>query len=55
MRESVLKAFIMKGFLPLKEVAHWRAPGREEFSQPRPNKVVSFLTFHERELGRTGS
>ena len=30
-RESVLKAFAMKGFLPPKEVAHWRAPGREDF------------------------
>ena len=51
MRESVLKAFVVKGFLPPKEVAHWRAPRREEFSQPRPDEVVSFLTFHERGLG----
>ena len=51
MRESVLKAFVVKGFLPLKEVAHWRAPGRQEFPQPRPNEVVSFLTFHEHGLG----
>ena len=33
-RELVLKAFVVKGFLPPKEVAHWRAPGREEFPQP---------------------
>ena len=45
-RESVLKAFAAKGFLPPKEVAHWRAPGGEEFPQPRPNEVVSFLAFH---------
>ena len=51
MRESVLKAFIMKGFLPPKEVAHWRALGREDVSQPRPDEVVSFLAFHERGLG----
>ena len=51
MRESVLKAFAVKGFLPLKEVAHWRAPGREEFLQPRPSEVVSFFAFHERGLG----
>ena len=51
MRELVLKAFVTKGFLPLKEVAHWRAPGREEFPQPRPDEVVSFLTFHEHGLG----
>ena len=51
MRESVLVAFAEKGFLPPKEVAHWRAPGREEFQQPWPDKVVSFLTFHERGLG----
>ena len=51
MRELVLKSFVAKGFLPPKEVAHWRAPGREEFPQPRPDEVVSFLTFHERELG----
>ena len=30
-RESVLKAFAVKGFLPPKEVAHWWAPGGEEF------------------------
>ena len=51
MRKSVLKAFIVKGFLPPKEVAHWRAPERKEFPQPRPDEVVSFLTFHERGLG----
>jgi len=50
-RESVLEAFAKKGFLPPKEVAHWRAPGREDFPQPRPSEVVSFLTFHEHELG----
>ena len=51
MRESVLRSFVVKGFLPPKEVAHWRVPGREEFLQPRPDEVVSFLTFHERGLG----
>ena len=51
MRELVLKAFAMKWFLPPKEVAHWRAPGREEFPQPRLDEVVSFLAFHERGLG----
>ena len=51
MRESVLKAFAMKGFLPPKEVAHWRAPGREDFPQPRGSEVVSFLAFHEHGLG----
>ena len=50
-RKSVLKAFIVKGFLPPKEVAHWRAPWREEFPQPRANEVVFFLTFHEHGLG----
>ena len=47
----MLKAFAEKGFLPPKEVAHWRAPGREEFPQPRPGEVVSFLAFHECGLG----
>ena len=47
----MLKVFVVKGFLLPKEVAHWRAPGREEFPQPRPDEVVSFLTFHERGLG----
>ena len=51
MRDSVLKAFATKGFLPPKEVAQWRAPGREEFPEPRPSEVVSFLTFHEHGLG----
>ena len=27
------------------------APGREEFTQPWPSEVVSFLAFHERGLG----
>ena len=51
MRESVLKAFVVKGFLLPKEVVHWRVPERLEFLQPRLDKVVSFLTFHERGLG----
>ena len=51
MRESVLAAFAEKGFLPSKEVAHRRALGREEFPQPWPSEVVSFLAFHERGLG----
>ena len=50
MRESVLDAFTEKGFLPLKEVAHWRALGREDFLQPRAGEVVSFLAFHEHGL-----
>ena len=50
MSELVLKSFAVKGFLPPKEVAHWRAPRREEFPQPRPGEVVSFLAFHERGL-----
>ena len=50
-RELVLKAFAAKGFLPPKEVAHRRALGREEFPQPWPDEVVSFLTFHEHGLG----
>ena len=50
-RESVLKAFVVKGFLSPKEVAHYRALGREEFPQPRADEVVSFLTFHECGLG----
>ena len=47
MRESVMVAFTKKGFLPPKEVAHWRTPGREDFLQPRAGEVVSFLAFHE--------
>jgi len=51
-RASVLEAFIVKGFLLPQEVAHWRVPGKEEeFPQPCPDEVVSFLTFHERGLG----
>ena len=51
MRESVLEAFAMKGFLPLKDVAHWRAPAREDVPQPWPDEVVSFLAFHDHVLG----
>ena len=51
MRKSVLEAFVKKGFLPPQDVAHWRVPGREEFLQPRPDEVVSFLTFHGHGLG----
>ena len=50
-RESMLEAVAVKGFLPPKEVAHWRAPEREEFLQPQPDEVVSFVTFHECGLG----
>ena len=32
-------------------MAQWRVPRGEEFSQPRLDEVVSFLTFHERGLG----
>ena len=51
MRELVLEAFVEKGFLPPKEVAHWRAPRRDDFLQPRAGEVVSFFAFHERGLG----
>jgi len=51
MRESVLATFAEKGFLPPKEVAYWRALGREDFPQPWADEVVSFLAFHERGLG----
>ena len=51
MRKLVLEAFVVKGFLSPQEVAHWRVPGGEEFPQPHPNEVVSFLTFHEHGLG----
>ena len=52
MDEEVLAAFIEKGLLPSKEVAHWRAPTPGEVvSQPRANEVISFLTFHEHGLG----
>ena len=47
----VLAAFTKKGLLPLKEVAHWRAPVGEAFPRPRTDKVISFLAFHERGLG----
>ena len=50
-RELVLEAFAEKGFLSPKEVVHWRAPRREDFSQPRPGEVISILAFHERGLG----
>jgi hypothetical protein len=46
-----LKSFVVKGFLPPKEVVHWRVPRREESPQPCPDEVVSFLTFHEHGLG----
>ena len=51
MRESVHAAFPEKGFVSPKEVAHWRAPAGEDFSQPQAGEVVSFLAFHERGLG----
>jgi len=50
--EEVLAAFAKKGLLPSKEVAHWRAPTLGEVvPQPRANKVISLLAFHERGLG----
>ena len=51
MRESVLAAFIDKGFLLPKGVMHWTAPTGEDFPQPQASEVVSFLAFHERGLG----
>ena len=52
MDKEVLAAFVEKGLLPSKEVAHWRAPvSGEVVLQPRANEVVSFLAFHERRLG----
>ena len=51
MRESVLATFAKKGFLPPKEVAHWRAPTGEDFPQPWASEVISFLAFHEHGLG----
>ena len=47
----MLESFVEKGFLPPQEVAHWRVPGEEESPRPRPDEVVSFLTFHEHGLG----
>ena len=45
--EAVLAAFIEKGLLPSKEVAHWRVPmPGEVVPQPRADEVVSFLAFH---------
>ena len=51
MEETVLAAFAEKGLLRPKEVAHWRAPGREDVPQPRLGEAVSFLAYHERRLG----
>ena len=48
---SVLAAFVGKGLLPPKEVAHWRAPTGEDFPRPRAGEVGSFHTFYERGLG----
>jgi len=51
MDEEVLATFVEKGLLPSKEVEYWRAPVLGEVVlQPRPNKIVSFLAFHERGL-----
>jgi len=49
--ESVLATFIKKGVLPLKEVAHLRAPTGEDFLWPWAGEVISFLAFHEHGLG----
>ena len=50
--EEVLAAFAEKGWLPLKEVAHWRAPALGEVvPRTQADEVTSFLTFHERGLG----
>jgi len=47
----VLAAFVEKGLLLSKEVAHWRAPvPGEAVPQPQANEVVSFLAFHKRGL-----
>jgi hypothetical protein len=50
--ESQLEDFTMKGLLPSKAVAHWRAPlAKHEEPHPEDDEIVSFLAFHERGLG----
>jgi hypothetical protein len=50
--ESQLEDLAVKGLVPPKVVAHWRAPPVEhEELHPYPGEIVSFLTFHERGLG----
>jgi hypothetical protein len=50
--ESQLKDFTTKGLLQPKAVEHWRAPS-EEHEEPHPedDEIVSFLAFHEHNLG----
>ena len=50
--EEVLAAFVKKGRLLSKDVAHWTAPvPGEAVPSPQADEVVSFLAFHERGLG----
>lgn len=52
MREELLEDFAVKGLLPPKAVASWRAlEPRIVVPRPKPDEVVSFLTFHKRRLG----
>jgi hypothetical protein len=52
--EAQLEDIAVKGLLPPRVVAHWRAPpAKHEEPQPEAGKIVSFLVFHERGLGYT--
>jgi hypothetical protein len=49
--EAQLEDFVVKGLLPPRAVAHWRAPPVEhEEPQLKASEIVSFLAFHEHEL-----
>jgi hypothetical protein len=49
--ESQLENLMVKGLLPPKAMADWRAPLVEhEEPHPDPGEIMSFLTFHERDI-----
>jgi hypothetical protein len=49
--EAKLQHIMVKGLLPLKEVAGWRAPNGEVVPHPHPGEVVSFTDFHKHRFG----
>ena len=46
-----LQHLVVKGLLPLKEVAGWRAPDGEVAPHPQSGEVVSFTDFHKHGFG----
>ena len=54
--ENTLKDFLKTGYLPTKNVMHWRAPNPdEEKPQPKDDEVIVFTDYMNRGFSPPGS